>query len=164
MARSDLLVRVCRECSVKWDADTKMDVVLATPFAVAFLIACYGLSKMIVHNKDPTTNSHDVLFKCESMGVAIFFVGTSFLLKGYFGGFDCTRDRTNGRLYLDIDPAIECYTDDHTSIRLKATAGLILWGLIMGKICFTFLSEGGKHKYSFLATKLEMKVRPATMM
>ena len=95
---------------VKWNADTKMDVLLATPVAVAVLIGSYGLSKWCLHHKDPNTNSHDLLFKCESMAVGIFFIGTSFLLKGLLGGFDCSRDQTNGKLYLDIDPGIECYT------------------------------------------------------
>eukprot|EP01046_Picozoa_sp_COSAG06_P054489 COSAG06_NODE_9718_length_1835_cov_4.318511_2_plen_133_part_00 len=87
-----------------------MDVLLATPVAVAVLIGSYGLSKWCLHHKDPNTNSHDLLFKCESMAVGIFFIGTSFLLKGLLGGFDCSRDQTNGKLYLDIDPGIECYT------------------------------------------------------
>jgi hypothetical protein len=91
------------------------------------------------------------------MSVGIFFVGTSFLLKGFLGGFDCTRDRANGKLYLDIDPGIECYTDDHTTIRLKAVLGLVMWCAIMGRICLTFLGENGKYKYSFLTTKLEDK-------
>ena len=145
------------ECSVKWTADTKMDVLLATPFAVVFLIASFAVSKRKVHHKDPETHSQDIMFKCEAMSVGIFFVGTSFLLKGFLGGFDCTRDRANGKLYLDIDPGIECYTDDHTTIRLKAVLGLVMWCAIMGRICLTFLGENGKYKYSFLTTKLEDK-------
>ena len=133
----------------------KMDVLLATPVAVAVLIGSYGLSKWSLHHKDPSTNSHDLLFKCESMAVGMFFVGTSFLLKGLLGGFDCSRDHTNGKLYLDIDPGIECYTDAHTSIHIKATVGLMMWGGAMGKIAHTFLREGGKYRYSFLTTKLE---------
>ena len=82
----------------------KMNVILATPFAVMVLIGSYGLSKWFVHHKDPNTNSHDLRFRCESMAVGMFFLGTSFLLKGILGGFDCSRDQTNGRLYLDIDP------------------------------------------------------------
>ena len=145
------------ECSVKWNADTKMDVMLVTPFGVVMLIGSYGLSKYFMHHKDPLTNSHDLMVKCEAMGVGIFFVGTSFMLKGLLGGFDCSRDLKNNRLYLDIDPGIECYTEAHTSILIKGTVGLLMWGAVMGKIAFNFLREGGKYRYSFLTTKLEDK-------
>ena len=50
------------------------------------------------------------LFDIDKGTDKIFFIGTSFLLKGLLGGFDCSRDQTNGKLYLDIDPGIECYT------------------------------------------------------
>ena len=143
------------ECSIAWTADTKMDVMLASPFAVAILIVSYGLSKWFIHHKDPSTNSHDLVFKCEAMSVGIFFVGSSFLLKGMLGGFDCSTDLTNGKDYLDIDPGIECWGDEHTSIRNKAAIGLTMWCVILASISCRFLSDGGKYRYSFLTTKLE---------
>ena len=143
------------ECSIAWTADTKMDVMLASPFAVAILIVSYGLSKWFIHHKDPSTNSHDLVFKCEAMSVGIFFVGSSFLLKGMLGGFDCSTDLTNGKDYLDIDPGIECWGDEHTSIRNKAAIGLTMWCVMLASISCRFLSDGGKYRYSFLTTKLE---------
>ena len=70
-------------------------------------------------------------------------------------GFDCTRDQSNQKLYLDIDPSIECYTDAHANIRQKATIGMGVWSLMLMKITCTFFTRGGKYRYSFLTTKLE---------
>jgi hypothetical protein len=147
------------ECSIQWTASSKMDVTLAVPFSGAFLIACYGVSGWLFHRKDPGTKSMNILHKCESMAVGMFMVASSFFLKGILAGIDCTPDGTNGKYYLDIEPSIECdrALPEYSEIYAKVLYGLALWAALFALIVKTFLSEGGKYRYSFLTTKLEDK-------
>ena len=49
---------------------------LATPPGLVCLIICYAGSKAIFHRKDPGTNSHNLLKKCEIMAVGMFMVSS----------------------------------------------------------------------------------------
>ena len=145
------------ECTVQWDASTKMDVILLTPFAMSTLIAMYGVSQWFLHHKDKHSNTLGLFYKCEAMGVGMLMLCSSFFLKGVFGGFDCTQDAGSGLEYLDIDPSVPCdqRNDTYNLIRWKARLGLLMWIVLMATFCRKFLSEGGKYRYAFLATKLE---------
>ena len=147
------------ECSIKWTASNRMDVMLAVPFGGAFLVLCYGASGWLFNRKDPATNSLNLKRKCESMGVGMFMVFSSFFLKGILGGIDCTPDATSGKYYLDIEPSVECDTAsaEYNLIYTKVFAGVALWCAMFGILVLNFFSEGGKYRYSFLTTKLEDK-------
>lgn len=42
----------------------------------------------------------NLVHKCESMGVGMFMVASSFYLKGILGGIDCTPDIASGKYQL----------------------------------------------------------------
>ena len=136
------------ECSVDWDASSKMTMILVSPLALASLIGFYGLSKIIFHKKNEVTGSHDLKVKMESMAVGMFVVCSSFFLKGILGGFDCTEN-PNGRSYLDIQPDIECDNDRgidadgfriYESINFQARLGMGVYLVLFLSFLRFFLS------------------------
>eukprot|EP01043_Picozoa_sp_COSAG02_P035509 COSAG02_NODE_2548_length_8557_cov_17.177229_2_plen_1173_part_00 len=145
------------ECSIKWTASSKLSVVLYVPFGGMGLIACYGIAGWVFQRNHHATKSKNLLYKCESMAVGMFMIGSSFFLKGVFGGIDCSPDPANGRYYLDIQPSIECdrALPEYEEVFLKAMKGIAIWLIIGSAIAKKFLSAGGKYRYSFMTTKLE---------
>ena len=128
------------ECSIEWTAHTRMNVILLVPTIAVMLIACFAGTKIMLQHQ----GTHQVMYKCEAIAVAMMMICSSFYLKGIFGGIDCSVDDTNGRYYLDISPGIECSndSDEYSSIKTKSYVGLAMWLCLMSLMAFTFLREG----------------------
>lgn len=150
------------ECSIQWDAASKITMILWSPVAFMGLIGLYGMSKVVFHKKNEATGSHEIRIKMESMAIGFFIVASSFFLKGILGGIDCTLN-SNGKWYLDMQPDIECdveYLDAdgrriYEVIRDKAYIGMGLYALIFLGFLRFFLSDEGKHRFAFLTAKME---------
>jgi hypothetical protein len=166
------------ECSLDWNASSKMDVILMSPLAILTLILTYGTAKFMIHTDVPADSSgdfgahrfHEIRMSCEKMAVGALMVLSSFYLKGVLGGFDCTAS-ANSKQYLDIQPAVECDTTvtnvtvgygamqetlpDYLIVYQKAIFGCCIWVVVMISFVKYFATDDGRIRYLFLSAKME---------
>jgi hypothetical protein len=149
------------ECTIEFDGNTRMNLVLATPVCLLLLICAYVLAKVAgvkCSKEDKMVNWSGLKRNIESMVVVMMIVLSTFFVKGVLGGIDCTMNEEDGHKYLDIEPEVECDVENderYRPIRDKAVVGLALWCCFMGILTGLFLTKSGKKRFYFLTEKME---------
>jgi hypothetical protein len=144
------------ECSTKFDANARLNLVLASPFAVMLLVLLYAGTRFFAHKEKITVA--ELANKVRLLLIGALILGSTFFVKGVLGGLDCTL-QSDGRYYLDIEAEIECDQDKddrYKPVLIKGVVGLAVWSLTMA-VARSFLSDTGKARYAFLTAKMEDK-------
>eukprot|EP01043_Picozoa_sp_COSAG02_P004329 COSAG02_NODE_111_length_36009_cov_42.221248_26_plen_190_part_00 len=145
------------ECSAKFDANARLNLVLVSPFAVAFLILIYAGTRWFSHRGENKITLAQLANQVRLLLIGALVLGSTFFVKGVLGGLDCTLN-TDGRYYLDIEAEVECDQDNDERYRIvfiKGSVGLAVWLVCMVVLVCSFLSDTGKAKYAFLTEKME---------